>query len=1342
MAEYSNFEDLFSSVSNATCTRNNSRNDDSTDTIAFSDFDFYYNNNKVTAFYVNGNGWIGIGNSSEYYALRVNRRDMAVWTIYKESATVNNKKVFRIRWDGRSNYSASYGTDEQYHLVYDVAFVETGDIVLNVSTLPEINLYPETTYNGLWINNQIASFTLNGSTPIIKTFTPSNLNGTSFTVSDSYPVYINKYYLIRSENNIYNITNNVLTLLNVALSKSTFETYGMEDLPEYNLYSSLKDPEILLYTDSSLDLLPSTFSIDKEADESTVFETSSVIINPVGSPIRYNVKVSQLSYDEDSFGRFIVHSSPGIKILLVTTHRNAGSNLDSETSYSYKNNQWIVTDDIVNDGMSPSEFNSIPKRQWLQRSLSGYSFRIYIPTTKDYFQDIMFVSNKERRHAHALSSSSIMNTAATFNLLTCFYKPEYILTNQFNNCYLIKNFRNFENTWTFNNSSISSLFKNCSNLTYINTDNWSNITNMRDTFNGCISLVNMPTIPNGVTDMSSTFSNCYSLKNVSTIPNSVVNMSYSFMECSTLVEAPSIPNGVVEMYGTFYDCTNLVNAPNIPDSVRSMGRAFYNCANLVNAPITLGNGVESLSETFSFCYNLVNAPNKIPDSVSSMYATFHTCRKLVNPPILGNNVSSMDNAFYGCYNLISTPQSFPNTLISMGRTFAGCSNITNFADIPDSVTHMYQTFGWCTNLVNAPRIGNSVNYMCETFLACTNLVNAPTIPNGVDNMESTFQGCTNLVHSPAIPNSVVNMCNTFRNCAKLIDIINVPELVTNMVGTFSNCHSLQGDMYIYANSVTNCYEVFYGRSSSDPLLNIHMYSGEPTYNVFNTYFQGGTTNQYFNIVIKTMEPVYPTRMVLTDFAKIRFPSNYESMTVLPDETINKLNNACIISNATNAFLNCTNLTSLSNVEQAWNMQKCDNTINMFRNCRRLSSVNTTNWVFESTNVNASYMFSGCNSLQNVPIIPTGITNMFSTFENCFSLVNAPIIPNSVIRMTNTFYNCIRLKNVPIIPNNVIYMGSTFENCTNLVNAPIIPNSVTNMDSTFKNCTNLVNAPIIPNSVNSLYSTFSNCFNLVNVPNISCNIASMWYTFQNCTNLVNAPEMPDSVTSMWYTFYNCTNLENVNLPNNIVSLSYAFKNSGLINTPEIPRSVNNISDLFSDCYRLKNVSNIPNSVTNMVNTFQNCTNLVNVAPIPDSVTDLFRTFYNCTNLVNAPEIPNSVTSMDSTFYGCISLSNIGDLPNGLLSLAQTFYNCTNLINVPNIPSTVTTMRNTFQNCINLQGNIYVYSNNITCAYGCFDGHNNSYSVNVYAHAETTTYNTFNTYLGGTDNATLNVYLKTF
>ena len=1342
MAEYSNFEDLFSSVSNATCLINGSQQDEGTYTVAFSDFNFYYNNNKVTSFYASGNGWIGIGSSNESYSLKVNRRDMSMYYLYKESATVKGKKVFRLKWKGVGYWYTKWSNDTANDaLIYDVAFVENGDIVLNVSKIPTTNVNPATNYNGLWISSQIASFTLTEPVPIIKTFTPSNLSGTSFTVSDGYPVYINKYHLIRSENNIYNITNNVLTMLNVELSKSTFETYGTSYLPDYNLYSSLKDPEILLYTDDSLELLPSTFSIDKEADESTVFDTDSVILNPVGSPIRSNVKVSQLSYDEDSFGRFIVHSSQGIKILLVTTHRNAGSNLDSETSYSYKNNQWIVTDDIVNDGMSPSEFNSIPKQQWLQRSLSGYSFRIFIPTIKDYFQDIMFVSNKERRHAHALSSSSIMNTAATFSLLTCFYKPECIYTNQFNNCNLIQNFRNFESTWTFNNSSIDSLFRNCSRLTHINTDSWSNITNMRSAFNGCTTLANMPTIPNGVIDISDIFSNCYSLKNVSTIPNSVVNMSYSFMDCTTLVEAPSIPNGVVEMYGTFYGCKNLVDAPNIPDSVRSMGRTFFICTNLVNAP-TLGNGVESLSETFQGCTNLVNAPN-IPDSVTSMYATFQTCQKLVNPPILGNNVSYMDNAFCGCYNLISTPQSFPNTVTSMGRTFSGCSNIIYSADIPDNVTYMFQTFGWCTNLVNAPKIGNSVNYMYETFIACTNLVNTPTIPNGVDNMYGTFEGCTNLVHASAIPNSVVNMCNTFRNCANLVDIINVPELVTNMVGTFSNCHSLQGDMYIYANSVTNCYEVFYGRRSSDPLLNVYMYQGEPTYNVFNTYFQGGTTNQYYNIVVKTMEPVYPARVVFTDFAKTRFPSNYGSMETLPDETVNKLTNACIISNATNAFLDCTNLRSLSNVEQAWNMQKCDNTVNMFRNCRRLSSVNTTNWVFESTNVNASYMFSGCNSLQSVPTIPTGVTNMFLTFENCFSLINAPIIPNSVVNMTNTFYNCIRLKNVPIIPNSVVNMTNTFHNCTNLVNAPNIPDSVVNMESTFRNCTNLVNAPNIPNNVNSLYSTFSNCFNLVNVPNISCNITTMWYTFQNCTNLVNAPEMPDSVTSMFYTFFNCTNLENVNLPNNVVSLSYVFMNSGLINTPEIPRSVNNISDLFANCYRLKNVLNIPNSVTSMFNTFYNCTNLVNVAPIPDSVTGLFRTFYNCTNLVNAPIIPNSVTSMDSTFYGCISLLNIGDLPNSLLSLAQTFCNCTNLVNAPNIPSNVTTMQNTFQNCINLQGDIYVYSNNVTCAYGCFNGHDNSYSVNVYAHENTNTYNCFYMYLGNVvDNSYFNIHLKTF
>src|SRR5574344_1879969 len=88
------------------------------------------------------------------------------------------------------------------------------------------------------------------------------------------------------------------------------------------------------------------------------------------------------------------------------------------------------------------------------------------------------------------------------------------------------------------------------------------------------------------------------------------------------------------------------------------------------------------------------------------------------------------------------------------------------------------------------------------------------------------------------------------------------------------------------------------------------------------------------------------------------------------------------------------------------------------------------------------------------VIPSSVTDMFSTFYGCTSLVTAPAIPSSVTNMYGTFYGCTSLVTAPAIPSSVTNMHGTFYGCTSLVTAPAIPSSVTNMAYTFYGCTSL------------------------------------------------------------------------------------------------------------------------------------------------------------------------------------------------------------------------------------------------------------------------------------------------
>ena len=179
---------------------------------------------------------------------------------------------------------------------------------------------------------------------------------------------------------------------------------------------------------------------------------------------------------------------------------------------------------------------------------------------------------------------------------------------------------------------------------------------------------------------------------------------------------------------------------------------------------------------------------------------------------------------------------------------------------------------------------------------------------------------------------------------------------------------------------------------------------------------------------------------------------------------------------------------------------------------------------------AKFLFSGCTSLVNVPVIPSSVMNMESTFSGCTSLVNAPVISSSVTNMYSTFSSCTSLVNAPVIPSSVTDMSYTFSGCTSLVNAPVIPSSVTNMYATFYDCTSLVSAPVIPSSVTNMRSTFSGCTSLVSAPVIPSSVTDMSYTFSGCTNLTGTVRINSSnVSYVSYIFHGTSKSITVEVP---------------------------------------------------------------------------------------------------------------------------------------------------------------------------------------------------------------------
>lgn len=106
---------------NLTKIRNNSKNDDGTDTVSFVDFTWQ----SLTSLIVSGNSWMGKNSSSE--DIKFNRRDAASYYIYYQDMNVDDYgglHAIRIVWGGASQYR---GSVDQW---WELWLFENGDAMI------------------------------------------------------------------------------------------------------------------------------------------------------------------------------------------------------------------------------------------------------------------------------------------------------------------------------------------------------------------------------------------------------------------------------------------------------------------------------------------------------------------------------------------------------------------------------------------------------------------------------------------------------------------------------------------------------------------------------------------------------------------------------------------------------------------------------------------------------------------------------------------------------------------------------------------------------------------------------------------------------------------------------------------------------------------------------------------------------------------------------------------------------------------------------------------------------------------------------------------------------------
>lgn len=343
---YNSIEEIFSAgTTNMEVLRNNTKQDDGTDTITgVSWFDF--NGTTASTIYASGNSFIGFGSSSEH--LKVNRRDGAMYSLYREEGTLYDYyKFLKIRWVGYSRYNQ---TSSAYAVEYDVILWDTGDISLHMISIP--TSYNTGTYS--LVASSTYTYTVSDSMPDV-TFTKTD---DGFTVSNNIinlEMPYERRYLIRAGSDYYTITDNVLTQIEVTdITSATFLNYGITSMPTFSLLTGLSNPEILYWAEKN------SVSLSNLTIKGTP---------PFPQLLHYNVETIPSGTSIYKVEAFDFENAP----ITVT--------FDEGTTWKYYNNGWI-TASAESEGMTPHTLKNISQEQWAEvTTSSNYQFRCALLST-------------------------------------------------------------------------------------------------------------------------------------------------------------------------------------------------------------------------------------------------------------------------------------------------------------------------------------------------------------------------------------------------------------------------------------------------------------------------------------------------------------------------------------------------------------------------------------------------------------------------------------------------------------------------------------------------------------------------------------------------------------------------------------------------------------------------------------------------------------------------------------------------------------------------------------------------------------------------------------------------
>lgn len=299
-----------------------------------------------------------------------------------------------------------------------------------------------------------------------------------------------------------------------------------------------------------------------------------------------------------------------------------------------------------------------------------------------------------------------------------------------------------------------------------------------------------------------------------------------------------------------------------------------------SAQVAVSAGSETLYEGSVAIPSTVTNDGKTYSVTAIGEKAFYYCKGLTAVTIPESVKEIGSNAFRNCAGL--TALALPAGVTSIGYSaFFGCSGLTAFTIPAGVATIEPYTFFGCKrltgiNLDGVSKIGGSA------FAGCAALTSV-TIPASVNQIESyTFQNCTALT-SVTIPAGIVNIGDAaFQGCTSLTSVT-IPEGVQQIGrATFEGCTGLKS--IAIPSTVKSLVSSSFGGCTN--LTSFSVAAGNPVYDSRNNC----------NAIIET----YVEKKSNETITHYKLVSGCKS-TVIPDG---------ITEIGTNAFLNCTGLTSI------------------------------------------------------------------------------------------------------------------------------------------------------------------------------------------------------------------------------------------------------------------------------------------------------------------------------------------------------------------------------------------------------------------------------------------------